>query len=601
MLLDRGIERVYEVASFPTGVIPEKFEKEFSAMCEFLAFDEGIRLPFFKILNNAVERKYVALLNTFEPKKVVHILTHKETFSFLCLLGHRKTREILEASNLPSNIFNSLLKSVEEKNVDVFDRSLSKGDFSEFLKKLWMLRYVVLGINQPTTIMGYRVSRENRWISEHPCHFCFNRYTTKGWERCKENTIKTLAGINVRPRRPSKVSRIGEKDDVLNKNILSSEDTIVSGKYYPAWIEGLKNNDSRYGQYNKDIELYDISSLTSRCADMIYGMLTAVGKANTESVSSLFGVEKASIHYEEHDYFCDDIDDYLIYILFFTHRMLEIYRYVKDVLEKDEKDCLLSLMKHSVYTYFVCGEVINAVELEPTKLQKHFNSSDQPLSPPQDEKVAESEPSSDENDRNGDENKWTNDIVKGETIDLPDGYYCRIEPQTDDNFKKLFDKLKEYDYIAGDTQFNTFKTAVGYIRKGIDKKIKNYLKVVWKVTYLGRANWKSLLNLLILLGIPFEELTVEIINQLFVHAIPGKLFDSKYRMTKKIPNVYASSQPAIVEEEKKDKDISIYRQLKRLIEESGFTINNKNTELYSNFEKKNFDQVRAMLIKTEEK
>lgn len=357
MLIDRGIERVKEVASFPIGEIPELFEKEFSSMCEFLAFDEGIRLPFFKILNNAVERKYVALLNTFEPKKVVHILTHEEAFSFLCLLGHRKTRELLEASNLPSNIFNSLLKSVEEKNVDVFDRSLSKGDFSEFLKKLWMLRYVVLGINQPTTIMGYRVIRENRWISEHPCHFCFNRYTTKGWELCKENTIKTLAGIFVRPRKLSKEYRMAEKDDVLNKNILSSEDTIVSGKYYPAWIEGLKNNDSRYGQYNKDLELYDISSLTSRCADMIYGMLTAVGKANTESVSSLFGVEKASIHYEEHDYFCDDIDDYLIYILFFTHRMLEIYRYVKDVLEKDEKDCLLSLMKHSVYTYFVCEDI----------------------------------------------------------------------------------------------------------------------------------------------------------------------------------------------------------------------------------------------------
>ena len=60
MLIDRGTERVNEVASFPTGEIPEQFDKEFSAMCEFLAFDEGIRLPFFKILNNAVEGKYVA-------------------------------------------------------------------------------------------------------------------------------------------------------------------------------------------------------------------------------------------------------------------------------------------------------------------------------------------------------------------------------------------------------------------------------------------------------------------------------------------------------------------------------------------------------------
>ena len=38
------------------------------------------------------------MLNTFEPKKVVHILTHKEAFSFLLLLGHRKTREIIVAS-----------------------------------------------------------------------------------------------------------------------------------------------------------------------------------------------------------------------------------------------------------------------------------------------------------------------------------------------------------------------------------------------------------------------------------------------------------------------------------------------------------------------
>lgn len=356
MLIERGIERVNDVTSFPTGEIPEQFEKEFSAMCEFLAFDEGIRLPFFKILNCAVERKYVALLNTFELKKVEHILTHKEAFSFLCLLGQRKTREILEASNFASNIFNSLLKSVEEENVDVFDRSLSEGDYSEFLKKLWMLRYVVLGIDKPTTIMGYMVSRENRWIAENPCHFCFERYTTKEWEYYKEDKIKTLAGINVRPRRLPKVYRKAEKDDVLNKNILSSEDTIVSGKYYPAWIEGLKNNDSQYGQYNKDIEIYDTSRLTSICADMICSMLTAVGRTNTESVSSLLGVEKASIHYKKL-YYVEDIDDYLKYILVFTHRMLEIYKYVKDVLEKDVKDCLLSLMKHSVYTDFVCEDI----------------------------------------------------------------------------------------------------------------------------------------------------------------------------------------------------------------------------------------------------
>ncbi len=407
-------------------------------MCEFLAFDEGIRLPFFKILNNAVERKYVALLNTFEPKKVVHILTHEEAFSFLCLLGHRKTREILEASNLPSNIFNSLLKSVEEKNVDVFDRSLSKGDFSEFLKKLWMLRYVVLGINQPTTIMGYRVSRENRWISEHPCHFCFNRYTTKEWEFYKEIKIKTLAGIEVRPRKLSKEYRMAEKDDVLNKNILSSEDTIVSGKYYPAWIEGLKNNDSRYGQYNKDIELYDISSLTSRCADMIYGMLTAVGRTNTESVSSLFGVEKASIHYEEHDYFCDDIDDYLIYILVFTHRMLEIYRYVKDVLEKDEKDCLLSLMKHSVYTYFVCEDISDLSITVPDNQRQMSSQPDegsQSTSPQVTIKI----------DEDKEHKKW---FVKVLT--------SKYKTNVKDCLSNLYNKLLEDGYIGKETDKDLF-------------------------------------------------------------------------------------------------------------------------------------------------
>ena len=161
MLLDRGIERVKEVASFPTGKIPGYFEEEFSAMCEFLAFDEGIRMPFFEILNDAIEGEDVALLNTFEPKKVVHILTHEEAFSFLRVLGNSRTRSILEASNLPSNIFNSLLKSVKEENIDAFERSLSEGDYSELLKKLWMLRYVVLGIDQPTPITGHNVESEN--------------------------------------------------------------------------------------------------------------------------------------------------------------------------------------------------------------------------------------------------------------------------------------------------------------------------------------------------------------------------------------------------------------------------------------------------------
>lgn len=458
MLLDQGIERVHEVASFPTGEIPEKFEKEFSAMCEFLAFDEGIRWPFFKILNYAVGGKYVALLNTFEPKKVVHILTHEEAFSFLRLLGRSRIRSILEASNLPSNIFNSLLKSVEEKNIDLFDRSLSEGDYSEFLKKLWMLRYVVLGIDKPTTIIGLWVDRENRWIARNPCHFCFKRYSTIVWELRKKDTIKTLAGIYVRPRRLKRKHKKREKDDILNKNILSSEDKIVTGKYYPAWIEGLKNNDSRYGQYIKNIDLYDTSDLTSICADMICGMLTAVGKANAESVSSLLGVEKENIHYRCQIYSDGDLDDYLKYILVFTHRMLEVYRYVKDVLEKDVKDCLLSLMKHSVYTDFVCEDISDLSITVPDNQRQMSSQPDegsQSTSPQDTIKI----------DEDKEHKKW---FVKVLT--------SKYKTNVKDCLSNLYNKLLEDGYIGKETDKDLFIYRFSGI--GTPKDLEEVIK--WK-------------------------------------------------------------------------------------------------------------------------
>ena len=293
----------------------------------------------------------------------------------------------------------------------------------------------------------------------NPCHFCFIPYTTGAWEYFKELEIKTLAGIKyMRLPTKSEEQRKGEKDDVLNENILYTEDKIVTGKYYPAWVEGLKNNDKTYVRYNKNKEFYDTSSLTFRCREMIFGALTEVGRANVESVSSLLGVEKASIHYEEHGYYYDDIDDYLKYILAFTHRMIEIYRYVKDVLTEDVKNCLLSLMKRSEYTDFVCEDISDLSITVPDNQRQMSSQPDegsQSTSPQHTIKI----------DEDKEHKKW---FVKVLT--------SKYKTNVKDCLSNLYNKLLEDGYIGKETDKDLFIYRFSGI--GTPKDLEEVIK--WK-------------------------------------------------------------------------------------------------------------------------
>ncbi len=145
-MLDKGIERIKDVASWPEGKLPDEIQKLFPAFCEYVAFNMGLKYPFFEALYFMLRDKEVLLFkhicdNDFKGSQ----LTYDEAFELFLLLKQDKVRDLLDSYNkLPSNIYNTILSSLNEEGASQFSEALRTGDYSDFLCKLGLLRYILI-------------------------------------------------------------------------------------------------------------------------------------------------------------------------------------------------------------------------------------------------------------------------------------------------------------------------------------------------------------------------------------------------------------------------------------------------------------------------
>ena len=105
--LDKGIERIKEVASWPDGKLPDETQNVFPAFCEYVAFNMGVKYPFFEALYHFLKNKEVHLFKHICDKDFKgYILTYDEAFEMFLFLKQDKVRDILDTYNkLPINTY----------------------------------------------------------------------------------------------------------------------------------------------------------------------------------------------------------------------------------------------------------------------------------------------------------------------------------------------------------------------------------------------------------------------------------------------------------------------------------------------------------------
>ena len=129
--LDLGIGRIRKLLCWPEEHEPSALAPYLPCLFEYIAFSEGVVIPFFQVLHRNLKKHIYSLYvylrdNGKEPES---FLTHDEAFDFLCALGHSDPRNIIDHYNrLPSNTYTGVINSIHTQDKTAFIAALKETD-----------------------------------------------------------------------------------------------------------------------------------------------------------------------------------------------------------------------------------------------------------------------------------------------------------------------------------------------------------------------------------------------------------------------------------------------------------------------------------------
>lgn len=170
LFLDKGIQRIKSVASWPNGILPDKIQKVFPKFCEYIAFNMGTLYPFFEIIDFfvPVDRLFASLCKTnFQREK----LSYDEAFEFLLSFPDDCHSFLDSYGKMSSYSHKMILCSLEERDFSKFSIALDNEDYSDFLCKLSILKYIITGKTKNQFSNWY--ARDKIWtVNNEWLNFC---------------------------------------------------------------------------------------------------------------------------------------------------------------------------------------------------------------------------------------------------------------------------------------------------------------------------------------------------------------------------------------------------------------------------------------------
>lgn len=196
-VIDKGIKRIRSIGAWPETEIAKGIAINFDAMCDYMAFVEGTKRPFFEILNQILLYKTNTLFsNLLKMQDYSNAkLTSDEAFDLFMYLGNQESREIIDScNNISTSDYTLIINAIEQKDKNAFSSVFLGKDYSRLMRALWQLRYVLLGITQKADTIS------NTWLNG-PNYLCYFSNVKKEHESMFIiNKIKSLAKITKKKR-----------------------------------------------------------------------------------------------------------------------------------------------------------------------------------------------------------------------------------------------------------------------------------------------------------------------------------------------------------------------------------------------------------------
>ena len=384
----KGIERLARVYCWPNDpTTADKDKYEFKALCEFVLFKQFVMIPFFKSLLKYLF-KHIARLYQYVASLHIenaHMLTYKEAYLFMRDLEVDKVKLILEKVSCPSNVYNGIIRSLEEENYDLFLSALDKSDHTKMMQVLWMMRYILLGEKgnwdniDPATPHLALLPYLPRWIKMDD--YCYRPYFEiheyDGEDIfIDERVIEIVDGRLRKKKRTAKnPSPINNRSDNYEEDNKKELDRLFEESLFKSQWKDLLTEYSDNG----NLPLGKSWVNRSYIEDTARLVLTHNVILHKDEVMEKYGIDSSEmynefINSEVYIYESEDCKDFGRYILFFTREMLSIYNMVENILDDDSKKELKSILYSSRYTVLLESVVFSSTQQEMTESAKTGNN-----------------------------------------------------------------------------------------------------------------------------------------------------------------------------------------------------------------------------------
>lgn len=354
--VDLGIGRIRKLLCWPEEHEPSALAPYLPCLFEYIAFSEGVVIPFFQVLHANLKKHIYSLYvylrdNGKEPES---FLTHDEAFDFLCTLGHTDTRNIIDHYNrLPSNVYTSVINSIQTQDKTAFIAALKGTDCQDLMGVLWTMRYLLFGIQSEKDVRiikrGKRIQLENLWLTDSGLAPFFRNIPKEEEEQFTEERIKLLCGFDTKSF--ARRHRIGRQQ--------YNCDTIAETRPYTHYTDSKRKPWKQFlleSEKEGTISI-SLSSITYNCKIQTYKILMSALRSHKNEISQRFGNAggksfAAAIEQKwengDWDYVELECQDFLDFITLSLHQMKSVYHMVDGLLSDEDKDLLNWIV--SLYT-----------------------------------------------------------------------------------------------------------------------------------------------------------------------------------------------------------------------------------------------------------
>lgn len=356
----KGIERLAKVYCWPNDPsITDKDKYEFNALCEFVVFKEFIMDPFFRSLSHYSYKHIAKLYQHLSslPMDKTHMLTYKEAYLFMRYLyftGNDIVKSILEQISCPSNIYNGIIRSLEEENYNLFFSALEKSDFTMMMQVLWLMRYILLGekgswnnINPSIphlTLLPF-LPRWVKIVDDYRPYFEVHDDDDEG-KFIDERVIEIVHGRLRKKRRlkrnPSPTN--DHNDNFEEDNRKELERLLEESLFKSQWKDLLAEFAD-----NSDLPVINSRVNRSYIEDLARLILTHNVILHKDYIMEKYDVDSSEIYNQFRNtdiytYESGNSKDLGRYILYYISEMQNVYKIVKDFLPEQKRQSILHLL-----------------------------------------------------------------------------------------------------------------------------------------------------------------------------------------------------------------------------------------------------------------